>query len=437
MRRIFLCAVLLLAGSLLRVAAQDTPPPVPQATGYVAPEQLISITGDTPFDKAMAIFSKNFKRFESKPLIYEGNDTKPITVDVASMYWRDAFELVLRYNNHWFTENEDYIRVFSLDKGKTGEATVSASKAAAQAREVEISAIFFEANRGQMEQLGIDWMLTQTAPSAENEFQMNNAGLFTNQQSQNGGSSGSSGSSSSSGSSGTQSSVSDFGLKSTLHVFNRNFDILGMLKAIQSNNLGELISRPAITVRSGETGRIQVGSDFSVKQRDFSGNTIDKFFSTGTIIEVTPEVMSYDSTDFVNLKISAERSSVIPDPVSTIINKTQANTSVLLMNQEETMIGGLFTNDVQKVRRGVPILKDLPWWFFGLRYLFGYEDEQVTKKELIIILKARIVPPIEKRLAEKIAEAGDQNALERAAVEQENERNRLLDQIERAKAQRK
>lgn len=428
---IILLALVLCAASA-RLGAQNTPPPA--AKEYATPEQLITVSGDTPFDKAMEIFSKTFKRFTQKPLIYDGGATKAITVNVAGMYWRDAFELVLRYNQHWYTESEDYVRVFSLEKGKSGESSVSTAKQAAAAREVEISAIFFEANRSQMEQLGIDWMLTQTAPSAQNEYQMNNAGLFSTQENGTG-----SGSGSGSGSGDQQQgSVSDFGLKTTLHVFNKNLDLIGMLKAIQSNNLGELISRPSITVKSLETGRIQVGSDFSVKQRDFSGNTIDKFFSTGTIIDVTPEVMSIDSVDFVNLKISAERSSVLPDPISTIINKTQASTSVLLMDQEETMIGGLFTNDVQHQRRGVPFLKDLPWWVFGLRYLFGYEEETVTKKELIIILKARILPSVEKRLAQRIDDIrAGQQALQGSMESQEAQRQLLLDQIERAKASRK
>ncbi len=48
----------------------------------------------------------------------------------------------------------------------------------------------------------------------------------------------------------------------------------------------------------------------------------------------------------------------------------------------------------------MPFLKDLPWWFFGLRYIFGYEDNIVNKKELVILIKADLVPSIQQRLAE-------------------------------------
>ncbi len=45
----------------------------------------------------------------------------------------------------------------------------------------------------------------------------------------------------------------------------------------------------------------------------------------------------------------------------------------------------------------MPILKDLPWWFFGLRYLFGYDSKQVVKRELLVMLKADILPSVEER----------------------------------------
>ncbi|MFA7290381.1 MAG: hypothetical protein WC055_16015, partial [Melioribacteraceae bacterium] len=145
-------------------------------------------------------------------------------------------------------------------------------------------------------------------------------------------------------------------------------------------------------------GRTQVGSDISIKERDFSGNLIDKFYSTGTIIEVTPYIYNQDGLEYVLLKVKVERSSAIPDVISTEIRKTAATTSVLLLNGEETVIGGLFVNEDATSRRGVPLLKDLPWWFFGLKYIFGYDQVTYTKKEIIISIKAEILPTLRERL---------------------------------------
>jgi len=71
----------------------------------------------------------------------------------------------------------------------------------------------------------------------------------------------------------------------------------------------------------------------------------------------------------------------------------------LLYDGEETVIGGLYTTSEQEVREGVPVLKDLPWWFFGFRYIFGSENKTKIKNELIILLKAELSSPIRARMS--------------------------------------
>ena len=406
-------------------------------------EELLSMSGDTPLLKAMQIFSASFKRFASKPLVYEDliavqtgtmkMESRSIGINIPNMHWRDAFDLVLRVNSFGYIENSDYVKVYSLaGSGKDSAAYNPAT--AMSTREVGISAIFFEANRSQMEQLGINWSLTNTAGSTKFYSDISNVDAADRSLVSTSGTSGSS----QSGSTQQEGATSDFGLFSKINIAYKAADIIGKLKALQSENLGELISSPSITVRSGEVGRIQVGQDFSIKQRDFSGNTTEKFYSAGTIIDVTPSIMTKDSLEFVHLKISAERSSVFPDPVSTIINKTVANTSVILIDGEETVVGGLFTNDVQKIRRGVPFLKDLPWWVLGIRYLFGYDEDQISKKELIIILKASIVPSIEQRMTRKLAEIQEGQKTLLNEMERVGEyRTNLLNQIEAGRNKKK
>ncbi len=94
-----------------------------------------------------------------------------------------------------------------------------------------------------------------------------------------------------------------------------------------------------------------------------------------------------------------ERSSFVPDPQTTIINKTQASTQLVMLNGEETVLGGLFVNEDQKTRNGIPFLKDLPWWFFGLRYVFGSDQITTSKKELVILLKTELIPTLKERFA--------------------------------------
>ena len=68
-----------------------------------------------------------------------------------------------------------------------------------------------------------------------------------------------------------------------------------------------------------------------------------------------------------------------------------------MLNGEETVIGGLFVNEETTARNGIPFLKDLPWWVFGIRYLTGYETKTLAKKELVILLKTDLVPTLQER----------------------------------------
>lgn len=412
--RLLLILLLTLCAATITVAQGRLP-----VREFTAPEELISMDAATTFNQAAEIFNTASKRFRNKPIIYDGDSKDKIGISITQMHWQDAFELVLKATGHWFEENEDIVRIFELKSTATKAGTpATEAKNIAAARDVQIAAVFFEANRSELERLGLDWFLTNTTPSTSIGVELNSTGT-TNFHSTG---------------EGEGETQIELGNITTLAIGNGTAELLAALKALQSENLGELISSPNITVRSGEKGRIQVGQDFSVKQKDFSGNTVERFFSTGTIIEVTPTVLTQDALDFVKLDITAERSSFQPDAVSTIINKTVAATSVILVDGEETVVGGLVTNEAKSLRRGIPGLKDLPWWVFGLRYIFGYEETTIDKKELIIVLRADIVPTIEDRVARKIAETQrGQNVLQRESERLDALRRNLLQQIETAR----
>jgi type IV pilus assembly protein PilQ len=68
-----------------------------------------------------------------------------------------------------------------------------------------------------------------------------------------------------------------------------------------------------------------------------------------------------------------------------------------MLDGEETVIGGLFVNEEAVTRNGIPFLKDLPWWVFGIRYLTGSDETVIRKKELVILLKTELVPTLRER----------------------------------------
>ena len=67
-------------------------------------------------------------------------------------------------------------------------------------------------------------------------------------------------------------------------------------------------------------------------------------------------------------------------------------------------ISGLYFNSESSTRTGIPILKDLPPWFFGLRYIFGSDERRTIRNELAILLRADILPTLKERAAKRSKE---------------------------------
>jgi len=340
---------------------------------YTAEEEIVSMTKTFPMHKALDIFNDISKKFLGKVIIDPEGRTTPIGFNIDKMHWIDAMELILRTNNLWYQEYEDYIKIIPLSEA-TGQATGAQGEKEVNfnTREVTISAVFFEVNESKLRQAGMSWNFFRDKDvnlGATNTSVDARSGLFQVDFSPD----------------------LDFA------------EIMAVFKSLESDQIGEIIANPQITVRSGEEGRIQVGTDIAVTVQDFAGNSVTQFFSTGTIIKVTPTVLSKDTIPFTHLDLQVERSSSSGESQGLEIQKTVAETAILLLDGEETVIGGLYTNQKNNSREGVPFLKDLPWWFFGLRWVFGFESKNVVKKELLMLLKADLLPTLEERLARKLS----------------------------------
>ncbi len=394
MKKLALFVAAALACSAHGTLAQGTSPAERKALReYTSPQELVSIAPTTTLDKALTAISEVSKKFVGKIIIDTDRRAMPINVDIQGMQWRDALESICRKNEIWYTEYENYIQLTGTSEtGKgavtgpgggvtgatpTGSPDMQKEIANFRSREIKISAVFFEVNLTKLDEVGINWSFMKSTKDVDI-------------------------SSSFAGADKVSSEV--FKTEITPKVSFANITFLA--KLFSNYELGEILSGPSLVVRSGEEGRIQVGQDFSIRERDFAGNLIDKFYSAGTIAKVRPQVISEQGVNFVHMIVEVERSSVQPGAISTIINKTKANTNLLLLDGEETIIGGLYNSETSTVRVGIPFLKDLPWYVFGLRYLFGYDREGVTKKELVILMKAELVPTLQERITQKTKEDG-------------------------------
>lgn len=333
---------------------------------YVAPEELVSFTSDLPFDEALVVLNE----FADKLIIDRTHRTAPIGVEIRGLPWRRALYQILQANGLEPKEYADYMDILVPEEAEKKIKEVEA-KVNLDTKQVRIAAIFFEGNRNALNELGVNWTV-----SRENRTRVEARQGVTRTSEEEG--------------------IPSVDLTWRI---SPAVNVVALLQAFESKDVGEVIANPQITVISGQQGRIQVGQDVSILRRDFAGNVIPELLPTGIILTVTPETISQDEIEFVHLIIETERSSALAGAVAPTINRTSTKTSALLRDGEQVIIAGLYSNDEAMIRRGIPFLRNLPWWVFGLRYLTGYNYRSISKKELIVLIQATIVPSVRERIA--------------------------------------
>jgi general secretion pathway protein D len=349
---------------------------------FTNPQELVVLDQSLPFSEALAIFDDLSGEFRGKIIIDRSGFDGPIGVDIPRTHWFDAMQQIAAHNNLVVVEQERYIEIREMPRveeevertrerdltrrptGRRDERVITFDQ-----REIEIKATFFEASRDVVRDLGIDWTTLRNGRVRVSTIAADR--------------------------------VNDPAFQVELSgadVLGTGVDINTLFNALESSNLGEIISTPSVKVMDGEEGRVQVGQDFSIRQRDFAGNVIDRFYSVGTILEVRPQVFYHEETPFIYMTIRAERSTAVPGALTTVVNKQEAETQVVLLNGESTIMAGLYETEERVIRQGIPFLKDLPGWFFGLKYLFGYNSTRYDVNELVVLLEVNMVPTLQERL---------------------------------------
>ena len=128
-------------------------------------------------------------------------------------------------------------------------------------------------------------------------------------------------------------------------------------------------------VPTGGTTTAVVGTQ-SVEYRD-----------AGVVLTVTPRIGEHGT---VALDVKQEVNQIgtkTPPTDSLSIIKREAETSVVLINNQTLVLGGLIQDKITLDDRGIPFLKDIPI----LRYLFGFKERQLTKTELLLLITPRVL----------------------------------------------
>jgi len=374
--------LLILCGTIF--AQTQTPERFP--TQPYRPEELVSLNPNVPFNTALEILNGFCQRYDNRLLLDSKVRTKAIGVAVENMYWKRALEYILRANLLKYTAYDRYYQVEDLIDTKKAEPAVDAITM--RTREVEINAVFFQADYEALHEMGIDWTTFKNGNVRAQTLGASNVGKEY--------------------------------LRATASgmLQGLNINVAALLRIFEGKNKGEVLARPQIRVIDGEKGRIKVGKNFYLVLQDFAGNSRYTEYEAGVILTVTPELYGRNDSTFIYLDILAERSDVQNDVFGPTKNVTEGATRVLLLNGEETVLAGLITHETQNLRRGVPLLKDLPL----LRYFFAYNSKVLRKRELIILIEAKIVPSLLARKNAPPSQVDIKRYLERERQELERRR---------------
>jgi pilus assembly protein CpaC len=181
-------------------------------------------------------------------------------------------------------------------------------------------------------------------------------------------------------------------------VFNYNngqSNIIGMLDALKAHGLARLLAEPNLTCVSGESADFLVGGEIPIPKPGALGTVSIEFKPFGVGLSFTPTVLSSGA---INLHVSPEVSEL--DYTNAMryqgyeipaIATRKATTVVDLADGQSFAIAGLISESLKENNHRFPVLGDLP----VLGMLFRSSDYQKNKTELVIIVTAHLVKPLD------------------------------------------
>ena len=159
------------------------------------------------------------------------------------------------------------------------------------------------------------------------------------------------------------------------------------LQLLEQNRKANIISNPRITTVDNREAKILVGQKIPLIVQDVAGNPVSQLQTIGIQLKVTPHLTD-DNRIIMDLHPEvSDLSTQSTVQGGVIINTSEADTRVMVDDGQTAVIGGLIRTNESEVRRGVPLLKDIP--LIGM--LFSSNNKVHQNRELIIFVTPRIV----------------------------------------------
>jgi type IV pilus assembly protein PilQ len=164
--------------------------------------------------------------------------------------------------------------------------------------------------------------------------------------------------------------------------------LTGVLNALAQKGLSKILSTPKVTTINNKEARILVGQriPYTTTTVTTAGSTqATQFLEVGIKLTVTPTI---NVDEKITLKVHPEVSLYVrADAAGPVTGTREAETTVMVNNGETVVIGGLITENDQKLGTQVPLLGDLPI----IGHLFKRDYHTKERTELLVFLTPQII----------------------------------------------
>lgn len=179
-----------------------------------------------------------------------------------------------------------------------------------------------------------------------------------------------------------------------------NFNIAGVLDALETQGLVSVLAEPSLTTTSGKTANFLAGGEFPIPLVDSDGSVTVEYKPFGISLNFTPVVLSKEK---ISLTVAPEVSTISTVDSLTLgttstfvvpsLQTRRAETTVELGSGQTFAIAGLLKNDRSNNIDKFPGLGDMP----VLGALFRSQEFQNDQTELVILVTPFVVRPVSER----------------------------------------
>jgi len=172
------------------------------------------------------------------------------------------------------------------------------------------------------------------------------------------------------------------------------------IRSLEQVSDTKILSNPQILITNNDEAKIHVGDTVPYIISTTSGtgdNAITsedvRFVDVGLKLNVIPTI---NDDGYVTMRLRPEISSVISTVSSQgggipQVNKTEVETTVMVKDGNTIVMGGLKKDDKVHVKKGFPVLMDLP----VIGSMFGRTTDDFTQTEIVILITPHILTGVE------------------------------------------